>query len=73
MRLIGESAFEGCTGLTEIDFPIAMTEIGVRAFYGCSSLSSVTYWGTAEEWSAVSVSNVGNSILEELTFRFLGE
>ncbi len=31
---IGEFAFEGCSGLTEITIPEGVTSIGVRAFYG---------------------------------------
>ncbi len=39
---IGESAFEGCTGLTSITIPNSVTSIGGYAFYGCSGLTSIT-------------------------------
>ena len=39
---IGDSAFEGCTGLTSVTIPNGVTSIGDSAFYGCTSLTSVT-------------------------------
>jgi len=39
---IGVEAFSGCAELTEINIPEYVTEIHDRAFYGCSSLVSVT-------------------------------
>lgn len=39
---IGNSAFEDNTALTAITLPYSVTRIGECAFYGCSSLQSVT-------------------------------
>ena len=39
---IGESAFEGASGLLSIDLPNAVTSIGNNAFLGCSALASIT-------------------------------
>ena len=39
---IGESAFEGCSGLTSLTIPNSVTSIGDEAFRGCSGLTSVT-------------------------------
>lgn len=42
VTFIGESAFSGCSGLTNIDLPNSITEIDADAFSGCSGLTSVT-------------------------------
>lgn len=39
---IGDNAFCGCTGLTEITIPNSLTTIGGWAFEGCSGLTQVT-------------------------------
>ena len=38
---IGNSAFDGCSGLTNITIPSSVTSIGSSAFYGCSGLISI--------------------------------
>ena len=38
---IGNSAFNGCTGLTSVIIPNSVTSIGNYAFYGCRGLTSV--------------------------------
>lgn len=42
VTIIGNFAFEGCAGLTNVIIPNSVTSIGDRAFSGCSSLTSVT-------------------------------
>ena len=39
---IGESAFDGCSGLTAVTIPNSVTSIGMYAFSRCSGLTSVT-------------------------------
>ncbi len=39
---VGESAFNGCSGLTSVTIPNSVTSIGQSAFSGCSGLTSVT-------------------------------
>ena len=39
---IGETAFEGCSGLTSVTIPDSVKSIGAYAFSGCSGLASVT-------------------------------
>ena len=40
---IGKQAFAGCTGLTQINIPSSVTEIGVSAFEDCSNLWHVLF------------------------------
>ena len=40
--VIGNLAFEGCSGLTSLNLPAGITSIGYRAFKGCSGLTSLT-------------------------------
>lgn len=53
---IGDSAFYGCSGLTNVTIPNSVTSIGDSAFYGCSGLTGVTI--------PDSVSDIGNSAFE---------
>ena len=39
---IGQSAFYGCSSLTDITIPEGVTSIEYRAFYDCSSLTDIT-------------------------------
>ena len=41
-RIIANSAFESCSGLTSISIPNTMTDIGNNAFYNCQKLLSIT-------------------------------
>ena len=50
---IGNSAFDGCSGLTSVTIPNSVTSIGNIAFWGCSGLTSVTIPN--------SVTSIGNS------------
>jgi hypothetical protein len=54
---IGQQAFAGYTGLTNITIPSSVTSIGTQAFAGCSGLTSVTI--------ANGVRNIGNSAFTE--------
>ena len=40
--VIGDYAFENCIGLTSLNLPAGITEIGFGAFNGCSGLTSLT-------------------------------
>ena len=51
---IGDGAFYGCTGLTNVTIPDSVTSIGSNAFYGCTGLTSITFNGTIEQWNAIS-------------------
>lgn len=43
LRRIGESAFEGCNNLQEIEIPETVEEIESDCFHNCSALCSVTF------------------------------
>lgn len=40
-EIVGESAFEGCTALTNVTMPDEIKTIGKRAFYGCTKLDHI--------------------------------
>ena len=54
---IGESAFNGCYGVTSINIPNSVTRIGPGAFYACSGLTSVS---------------IGNSVTSIGSVAFMG-
>ncbi len=43
---IGQNAFNGCTGLTEITIPNSVTSIGSGAFRGCTGLTEISIPGS---------------------------
>lgn len=49
---IGAYAFAGRT-LESFYLPLTVTSIGDFAFYGCTTLSGVTYEGSSEDWETV--------------------
>ena len=53
VKIIGDCAFSGCSGLTSITIGNGVTSIGNRAFYGCCSLSTIIIPN--------SVINIGNA------------
>ena len=68
---IGERAFWGCIGLTNITIPSSVTSIGSETFYDCTGLTSITIPN--------SVTNIGISAfsgcesLASITLPFVGE
>ncbi|GHT67292.1 hypothetical protein FACS189452_04730 [Bacteroidia bacterium] len=44
LRSIGNSAFEGCSGMMgEIKIPASVSSMGTRAFYSCSNVTSLVF------------------------------
>lgn len=42
LHIIADSAFSGCTALTEIDIPDGVVRIGSRTFQGCTALQRIS-------------------------------
>ncbi len=59
---IDDSAFAGCTGLTEISLPDTVQNIGEEAFYGCSALDVINVENTLR---AVGRNAFGNTAWSE--------
>ena len=53
---IGDSVFEGCSGLTSIEIPAGVTSIGEYAFSGCSGLTRIEI--------PAGVTSIGDSVFE---------
>ena len=49
-----KSLFYSYPNLQTIIIPESVTSIGDGAFYGCSSLKTINYTGTEEQWNAIS-------------------
>jgi len=43
LKIIGESAFEGCKNLREVSLPSGLESLGRRAFQDCTSLKEVSF------------------------------
>jgi hypothetical protein len=69
---IGSYAFAYCTSMTSITIPNSVTSIGGSAFYNCSTLTDVYYYGTEEEWNNVTIAT-NNTPLQNATIHFLAE
>ena len=59
-RVIGDTAFRGCTSLTSVTIPSSVISIGYAAFSGCTSLTSVNI--------PSSVMYIGNNLFDETAF-----
>lgn len=62
---IGEQAFFGNVYLETVYIAPTVTRIRKGAFGGCSSLKSVSYGGTEEQWKSIAIES-GNDILLSL-------
>ena len=59
MKKIGTKAFQECTALRSIEFPVALTSIGDDAFEKCSSLESIKI--------PIAVTSIGSDAFYECT------
>ncbi len=51
---IADNAFANCTGLSSIELPDSVTNIGSWAFAGCEKLIHISYNGTKAQWELIS-------------------
>ena len=59
---IGDSAFEGCTGLTNLTIGNSVTSIGEAAFWYCTGLTKVIYIGSPDDWNRISIGSSNNGL-----------
>ena len=43
LKYLGERAFQGCSGIVEVELPASLEYIGSRAFHSCTKLQSVKF------------------------------
>lgn len=67
VAVIDNGAFSNCTSITSIIIPTSVKSISSRAFYNCSSLKTVYYTGTQQQWKYISISSSGNEALTNAT------
>ena len=65
-------AFYGCSALEGVILGAGVNRIGVSAFDGCESLTTVWYEGDADGWNAIAVGD-GNEPLESATRYFYSD
>lgn len=62
---IGGSAFSGCRALSSLQIGDGVQTIGTNAFLNCAALTDVYYYGTEEQWDAITIDASGNSSLTD--------
>ncbi|MBE6982203.1 MAG: DUF2927 domain-containing protein [Ruminococcaceae bacterium] len=67
---IGENAFSGCAGLTEISLPSTISSIESGAFSGCDSISVVNFYGTVAAWEEMEIGS-DNDALQNALWHYL--
>lgn len=63
LSAIGGSAFDGAISLTQVTIPRSVASIGESAFASNPNLKDIYYAGTEAEWSAIEITEFGNSHL----------
>ena len=66
---IGEAAFQGNVWIESVYIPIYIKKIQKNAFNGCSSVTSISYAGTEEQWKQIIIES-GNDILNVIPVEY---
>lgn len=61
-KIIYNSAFKECSGLTSVTISNGVTSIGRTAFSGCSGLKTVLYKGTTEKWKKILIGSYNGNL-----------
>ena len=71
---IAAATFANCINLESVVIPKNVTNIDIKVFAGCTSLTNVYYMGTEQEWMAVTIGE-GNDVLSEIdiTYNYVPE
>lgn len=67
---IADRTFADRTGLTCVNLPVSLKEIGNSAFSGCTGIKEIIYGGTAEQWDEVNKNENWTDC--NITVRFAG-
>lgn len=62
ITFIPHGIFSGCTGLKSISIHKSTTYISTQAFYGCSNLADIYYFGTAVNWTTLSIASYNDPL-----------
>ena len=73
LTAIAERTFNDCSALETITICNKVTQIGIGAFEGCTSLATVYFRGTEEQWNCIDIGIHDNECLENAQIIFLGE
>lgn len=65
---VGQSAFAGCTGVTELSIPLSVTKIEKDASAGCTGLKKVIYEGKKAQWGTDIIIESGNEAILNAEF-----
>ncbi|MBQ7714734.1 MAG: leucine-rich repeat protein [Clostridia bacterium] len=64
--------FLDCTSLKSVTIPSSVTSIQHFAFYGCTSLTDTYYYGTQEQWNAITIESYNNPLYKNIHFNYGG-
>ena len=67
---MGYGAFLECSNLKEITLPASVTAIAENTFANCTSLTTVNFTGTQEQWQAIAIDENGNDALTSATIHY---